>query len=172
MIIMGIDNGVHGAIAWAEIDAVTHYRQGNFVADMPTETIIKNKKECLTYNVQRVADSIRAINPDMVYIENAQAMPLQGVVSMFSTGLGFGIVRGIVSALQIPHKIVSVREWQNFFGLFGAGKNTKRFAYNKARIYFPKVELSTKRGRIFDGRCDALLIMRYAIHELGLEEKK
>ena len=47
-----------------------------------------------------------------VYIERAQAMPKQGVTSMFNYGKGFGLWLGLLIGIGIPYTLVSPRRWK------------------------------------------------------------
>ncbi len=46
------------------------------------------------------------------YIERAQAMPKQGVTSMFNYGKGFGLWLGLLIGIGLPYTLVSPRRWK------------------------------------------------------------
>jgi hypothetical protein len=52
-----------------------------------------------------------------VVIEEAQAMPGQGVRSMFTCGLGLGVWLGVLAALGCPYTRVRPQIWKRAFGL-------------------------------------------------------
>ena len=60
---------------------------------------------------------------DVVYIEDVHAMPKQGVVSMFTFGRNYGLLRGILQCLRVPMVEVSPAKWIRTLGLTGKGKN-------------------------------------------------
>lgn len=65
----------------------------------------------------------------------------------------------MLSHLQIPFEFITPRRWQAaIFDLAKKLENTKKQSYDMASRLFPGQELKTKRGKILDGRCDALLI--------------
>jgi crossover junction endodeoxyribonuclease RuvC len=101
----------------------------------------------------------------VVTLEQAQAMPGQGVSSTFSTGRGFGIREGVLGALDVPYRTVRPSVWVKkvLAGLPGEGKERSiRFALRM----FPGCELMPKGGRKpRDGRADALCLAYYGVKE-------
>jgi crossover junction endodeoxyribonuclease RuvC len=97
-----------------------------------------------------------------VVIEQVHAMPGQGVTSMFSMGEGYGLWKGIVSACGLAWGTVTPQAWKKVV-LAGYGNKDKGAAVQVASRLFPSVasQLKTERGRILDGRADALCIAEY-----------
>ena len=91
MIIIGIDPGVSGAISVLKNKKVIE------VYEMPT--MIDGKKNKRQINGSQVTNIIEeAINDDkevVVVVEHVNAMPGQGVTSMFNFGQSFGVIKGI-----------------------------------------------------------------------------
>jgi hypothetical protein len=156
MISIGIDPGLSGAVAVIHNNEIDLY-------DTPTITLPKGKGKKREFDEKEMANIIRPyICMDIniiVILEKAQAMKGQGVTSMFSTGLGYGIWRGILGTLQAPYRIVHPKTWQKAMG-FVVG-NPKQQSYHIASKLFPTAELRTKRGKILDGRCDAILMAEF-----------
>lgn len=99
----------------------------------------------------------------VVAIEEQRAMHRQGVTSTFSTGRGYGLIEGVVSALELPYVIVRPTDWQKtmFRGLpKGQGK---AMSSKIAQQLFPKetFKKSQKCTNIHDGLTDAALIAEY-----------
>ena len=98
MMIFGIDPGVSGAISVLENKKVIE------VYEMPT--MIDGKKNKKQVNGSQVANIIKErLNDDneiIVVVEHVNAMPGQGVTSMFNFGQSFGVIKGICSALSLP----------------------------------------------------------------------
>jgi hypothetical protein len=90
-----------------------------------------------------------------VCIEEAQAMPGQGVRSMFTTGLGFGLWLGILAALQIPYTRVRPSDWKKALGLLGKDKEASRL---RAQQLFPGADVRLKQHY---GRAETLLLAQY-----------
>lgn len=158
MIYIGIDNGLKGCVCIMDSD-VKFY-------DMPVLEVSINKKNRHVYNLicikyifrhieQRIHEGAHAV------IEAVRALPKQSSQSGLSIGYGHGILIGMLVAYGIPYEIVQVRTWQKEFNIYGKGKETKNKAYQVASQMYPELELTTPRGRIIDGRCDALLMAEY-----------
>jgi len=111
MIIFGIDPGVSGAISVLENKKIIE------VFDMPT--MIDGKKNKRQVNGSQVTNIIKEkLNNDkeiVVVVEHVNAMPGQGVTSMFNFGQSFGVIKGICSALSLPIYFVRPTKWKKYF---------------------------------------------------------
>ena len=98
MIIIGIDPGITGAISILENKKVIEVYE--------TPTMIDGKKNKRQVNGAQITNIIKEIisnNKEVVVaVEHVNAMPGQGVTSMFNFGQSFGVIKGICSALSIP----------------------------------------------------------------------
>ena len=98
MKIIGIDPGLSGAIAILENNKVLR------IFDMPVMSEEKKNKRqinsALLVNILK--DNISNNEEISVVIEQVNAMPGQGVTSMFNFGQTFGAIKGICAALQLP----------------------------------------------------------------------
>ena len=98
MIIIGIDPGISGAISVIENKKILE------VYDTPT--MIDGKKNKRQINRAQVTNIIKErLNTDkevVVVVEHVNAMPGQGVTSMFNFGQSFGVIKGICAALNFP----------------------------------------------------------------------
>jgi len=179
MRVAGIDCGKEGAISIIDSD---EKKEVFFLCDAPIikldngkTKIIKladgktkgGKKKIKTmYDIPLMNDLLSKYGIEYIFIENAQAMPGQGVSSMFSIGKGFGIWLGLIVGRGIPYETVSPRTWQKAFNI--KGDSSKEQAYNTCLRLFQNLStrLITIRGRIIDGRADATLIAEYGVREL------
>ena len=100
---MGIDVGLNGAIALIEAGKLLE------VHDMPTVTLERNNKTKRMVNAQALCAVIRGAKADAAYLERLNAMPGQGVTSMFSMGQSLGVVLGILAAFEIPTTTIPPR---------------------------------------------------------------
>lgn len=156
--ILGIDPGLSGAVALLQ--------DGEYKAlhDMPLVVDSAGKK---TPNARCVACWMRDFKPDLVVIEEVNAMPSapgkdgqrrkMGAQSMFNFGRGFGLVEAAVLIQKIKIEYVRPAAWKRRCGLLNAAKDTHR---ELAIELFPSAacELRLKKHH---GRADALLIARY-----------
>ena len=99
--LLGIDPGLDGGLAWIA--------DGQLVGCevMPTINAAKGRD----YDLPQLIDVIRTAWPQHAVLERSQAMPGQGVTSMFSIGKGYGLLLGILSTFQIPFEVVSAQAW-------------------------------------------------------------
>jgi len=94
---------------------------------------------------------------DLCILEKAQAMPKQGVTSMFSIGKGYGIWLGLLTSLEVPFIEVHPRVWTRKL-LVGAGGEGKDRNYNVARRLFPEWHPQFKYEKEYG---DSLLLAEY-----------
>lgn len=101
----------------------------------------------------------------MVFLESVGARPGQGVTSMFSFGLGFGVIRGVLAGLGFPYELVRPQEWQREM-LTGQPKGSE---YATASRLWPNTSwTATPRcSRPHSGLVDAALIAEYGRRRLG-----
>ena len=147
MITIGIDPGLAGAIGVLN--------DGCFVSvyDMP----VMHKGEGVVKNQVDPAGLARILKPYgnvKVALEVVNAMPQQGVSSVFSLGDSFGCVRGVAAALGLPVTFAHPRTWKKFYGLTA----DKEVARAKAINMFPRAELGLKK---YSDRAESLLISYY-----------
>ena len=145
MTIAGIDPGKNGAIAFYE-DFMVEWRP------MP----ISGKE----IDVSALARMIEVHHPDVAFVEKVHAMPGNGAVSMFSFGKGYGILLGVLGALNIRTELVTPQAWKKLV-LAGSAKD-KDAAISYCRRAFPDVSLIAPRCRTpHDGAADAICISEF-----------
>lgn len=100
-------------------------------------------------------------------IEKAQPMPKQGVSSVFSYGMNYGIIIGMLIALEIPYIEVRPATWKKKILEGVADKTDKKSSIEAALRLFPGVNLyPTERSKIpSDGIAEAILIAEYGRRE-------
>ena len=153
MIIIGIDPGITGAISILENKKVIEVYE--------TPTMIDGKKNKRQVNGAQITNIIKEIisnNKEVVVaVEHVNAMPGQGVTSMFNFGQSFGLIKGICSAMQLPIHFVRPAKWKKYFNLI---KTTKDASRSRAIEVFPKVSDKLKRKKD-SNKADAILIASY-----------
>jgi hypothetical protein len=145
MIIIGIDPGQKGAICILMGEMVL----GFVSADVDgLETALAGESR----------DNIH------VFIEAAQAMPGQGVSSMFRYGQGYGELIGALKAFKVPYTCVHPRVWtkEMLQGVPLRFEGKQRAAFRAAQL-FPSVDLKNgpRSKKPHEGVVDALLIAEY-----------
>ncbi len=153
MKVLGIDPGLSGAIAILEDNKVIS------LFDMPVMSEGKKNKRQL--NSAQLVNIIKqnTSNDDeiAVVVEQVNAMPGQGVTSMFNFGQTFGAIKGVCAALELPIFFVRPSKWKKHFELINSSKDASR---TKVIEMYPSLsnQLSKKKDV---NKSDAVLIARF-----------
>jgi len=142
--IIGIDCGYRtGGVAlvgddWAEVHDLPTYDEGGV-------------------DVVALMDIITSVeNVNHIYIEKQQAMPKQGVVSMFKLGYAFGQIVTTAALSKTPYTLVTPAVWKRALNL----PKDKDSARRMAQQWFPDLASDLKRKKD-EHRAEALLIALY-----------
>jgi hypothetical protein len=139
--ILGVDPGITGGIAFL-------YPSGEIAADdIPTVDG--------SVDVDALVRCVRQHHPRVAVIEKAQAMPKQGVVSVFKYGTAFGALCAVTALCEIPTHLVSPRKWKTYFGLDADKEKSRALAI---RLWPGSGLFERKKDH---GRSEAALIARY-----------
>jgi len=159
MIIFGVDPGVSGAVS------ILRNKEVLDVFEMPTMIDgKKNKKQVNGSELTNIiANTLDLKNTEfkkdevVVVVEHVNAMPGQGVTSMFNFGQSFGVIKGICAALRLPIYFIRPTKWKKHFNLINTNKDASR---TKVIEVYPKIsgKLSRKKD---SNKADAILIARY-----------
>ena len=153
MKVIGIDTGLSGAIAIIENKRVLG------IFDMPV--MAEGKKNKRQLNSAQLVNIIRENTNNneeiTVVVEQVNAMPGQGVTSMFNFGQTFGAIKGVCAALELPIYFVRPTKWKKHFELINSSKDSSR---TKVIEMYPSLssQLSKKKDV---NKSDAILIARY-----------
>lgn len=109
--IVGIDPGISGALAWVSDEGGHLIR----VADMPT-ILVNGKKKVSPQQLVAVLEEHDDLIK-MVAIEEVGAMPGQGVTSMFGFGYSAGILAGVCAGLKLPVSLYRPALWKRAAGV-------------------------------------------------------
>jgi|TARA_B100001057_G_scaffold481682_1_gene555991 crossover junction endodeoxyribonuclease RuvC len=153
MKIIGIDPGLSGAIA------VMHDKKVINMFDMPIMAEGKKNKRQLNSSqlVNIIKENINEDEETVVVVEQVNAMPGQGVTSMFNFGQTFGAIKGVCAALKLPIFFVRPSKWKKHFELINSSKDASR---TKVIEMYPTLsgQLSKKRDV---NKSDAVLIAKF-----------
>ncbi len=153
MKVVGIDPGLSGAIAIVEDKKVLN------IFDMPVMAEGKKNKRQLNSAqlVSLIKNNIKKEEEVVVVVEQVNAMPGQGVTSMFNFGQSFGAIKGICAALDLPIFFVRPSKWKKYFELINSSKDSSR---TKVIEMYPSLsDQLTKKKDV--NKSDAILIARY-----------
>tara|TARA_B100001778_G_C18555405_1_gene615103 strand:+ start:497 stop:988 length:492 start_codon:yes stop_codon:yes gene_type:complete len=163
MKVVGIDPGLNGAIAILQDKKVLS------IIDMPVMADGKKNKRQL--NNAQLAEILRKNTSDddeiSVVVEQVNAMPGQGVTSMFNFGQTFGAIKGVCAALQLPIFFVRPSKWKKYFELINSSKDSSR---TKAIEMYPYLsdQLAKKKDV---NKSDAILIARFFVETRLIDSK-
>ena len=154
---IGIDPGISGALALLTDDLKLLE-----VIDMPAMAQGKHQQVNAAELGKIIERWRRKYEGNLTaYLEHVSAMPGQGVSSMFGFGVSYGIVQGVLGALQIPVIMVTPGVWKRRAGLIGKEKDMAR---TLAQRMYPAANLARKKDI---GRADAILIAHFGTENKG-----
>ena len=154
MKIIGIDPGLSGAIA------VLHNKKVINIYDMPVMAEGKKNKRQLNSSqlVNILTDNINNGEEEaIVVVEQVNAMPGQGVTSMFNFGQTFGAIKGVCAALKLPIFFVRPSKWKKHFELLNSSKDASR---TKVIEMYPTLSSQLAKKRDVN-KSDAILIAKF-----------
>ena len=153
MKIIGIDPGLTGAIAILKNKKVLGLFEMPIMAEGK-----KNKRQLNSAQLVNILKENTVHDEDIaVVVEQVNAMPGQGVTSMFNFGQTFGAIKGVCAALELPIFFVRPSKWKKHFELINSSKDASR---TKAIEMYPNLssQLSKKKDV---NKSDAILIARF-----------
>jgi len=145
VIFCGVDPGKKGSVSF--IDG-----RGKFISVTPTPMTEDDYDEVAMFELLQSHPDVA-----LVVLERSQAFPGQGVVSMFSFGVGYGLWKMAIKVSKIPFQIVHPRVWTRAL-LLGASGEGKDRNYSVARQLFPDWQPKLKKEHEY---CDSLLLAEY-----------
>jgi len=166
-LIVGIDPGLSGAVAVVWNDDGTLQS----VTDIPTmgthkkrmvdgialsillESLVLPKAASMA---ERISTSPLGSFIGEVVLEQAQAMPRQGVSSTFRFGMAYGQIIGVLHSLRLPVTYVTSAKWKRSAGLDADKENSRR----KAIETFPAMAGHFSRKKDHN-RAEAALLARW-----------
>lgn len=167
---LGIDPGFNGAFA-----IIDPGRRRIYGTPMPTFwRVLKSGKRRKQYDYIAIKKILEARIKAAVTIEEQFPLPLvfkkqggkeqkQGVISVFSTGYGFGVLMGMLASLDMKTRLVHPKTWQAAFFKRDPEKTTKEQALEAVRRIYPNVDLfASERSTVpHTGIVDALLLAEW-----------
>jgi crossover junction endodeoxyribonuclease RuvC len=183
MVVIGIDPGLSGAIAFIE------RRPGGEiwleVFDVPVHQIKRGKSAKKELDIQALSNFFdpqikvvpfipgnhlhfekRTWPPTHAFIEQVGAMPGQGVSSMFAFGKVYGAIIACVACHCIPHTLVTPVKWKKAVGVPVGGGASKDGSRARASQLMPQHASLWARAKD-DGRAEAALIAYYGLQDLS-----
>lgn len=120
-LVVGVDPGLSGALFFLDLDRRPAY---GTAIDIPVHLLTRGGKTKREIDVAGLA--LLLSRPLLhAFVETVNAMPGQGVTSMFAFGRALGTVLGVLGALEIPTTMVSPAQWKRSLAL-SKGKGAAR----------------------------------------------
>jgi len=145
---IGIDPGKTGGVA-----IITE--EGKIIINI--EMPVTSTKEINSAYLYTLFTSLKG--DSFCVVEKSQSMPKQGVKSTFNYGVSYGEVKAVLKSSLTPFQEVTPMAWKKEFNLV---KKDKMDSCDTAQKLFPSEGFLTERGRVMDGKAEALLIAEYA----------
>ena len=157
MFYLGIDPGIHGALAVLDKDADIVD-----IFDMPTLEFVSGKSKKQRVNPQGIVSEMALFKDRDIQgiIEQVNAMPGQGVTSMFSFGRSLGVLEGALAGLYIPYVHVTPTVWKKKMQVNSSKDGARELAM---RTWPHKADLFKRKKD--DGRAEAALLALYLYRE-------
>ena len=149
--ILGIDPGISGAVAF--------YYPLTDIIDAQDVPLISRLKAKASQEIDAVTltKMIRSLMPiTAAFVESVHSMPKQGVASSFVFGESFGVIKGVLAALEIPVYFVSPQRWKKFYGISADKEAARALAI---RLWPQHSEMFKLKKH--HGRAEAALIAYY-----------
>lgn len=146
---IGIDPGKKGAVC-----LYTH--NGLMFFDWPKDdNIISIWKSAFLGAYDSSKEEIKV----EIILEKVNAMPKQGVTSMFNFGRNFGQWIAMLQILQLPYHLLPPQQWRKGI-VYPSDGNPKEAAFKAFQRLFPECidQVKGAKGAIKDGRVDAALM--------------
>ncbi len=152
MIILGVDPGLSGALAW--IDQVGTLLR---VEDMPVFEVMRGGKAKREVNVTGLAMLLSDFAPDICFFEQTGGMEGDSPMSAYNFGRAAGAAEAAAKTAGARFEFVAPHVWKKAMGLIGTAKDQSRA---KATNRWPAFAKSFSR-KLDDGRAEAALLAEY-----------
>jgi hypothetical protein len=152
---IGIDPGLHGALAWMDGE-----RKQVEVRDCP---LIAGEYDF--YGMWSLFEEATTCGVEsIVVMEKVHSMPSDGKCSAFSFGVGYGAWLAICGMFRVPPNLVAPQTWkrQMLAGIANDKQAEARALKQRFQGHPICAQLHGPRGGLRDGRVDALLLAEYA----------
>ena len=167
MIIIGIDQGLSGAVAVVSDNSRMIY---------PTPIVAGKRKAYDENGMLRMLDNIlreyglhRSDSGIHAFIEAVQPMRDKPVMAAMSQGYGDGLWSMALTSTRIPRTHVNARKWQNVMFAGTPGTDTKQRSIQAAKRLCPGLSLRHSERCTVDNHnwSDALLIALFGLRQMG-----
>lgn len=146
--ILGIDPGLHGALAWVATDGA--------VLDLADLPLLDEGPRRKSIDAVRLAALIRRHEVAHAVIENVHARPTDSKVGAFTFGRNLGALEAVILAAGLPLSRVPPITWRRWAGLSAGASKDASIAAALRLMPSSRRWLEGKQAR--HDRADAVLI--------------
>jgi crossover junction endodeoxyribonuclease RuvC len=158
MMILGVDPGLGGALAFLDPDRPDIVE----TVDIPVHMLVRGAKKKRELDIAGLIGILATRSIAHAFVEQVSSMPGQGVSGVFAFGKCYGAVLGVIAARSIPVSLVAPVKWKKAMGV-GKSKDGCRA---RASQLLPRCADQWKLRRD-DGRSEAALLAVYGARELS-----
>ncbi len=160
MLILGVDPGLQGALAW--IDGVGALLR---VEDMPVFEVMRNGKPRKELDVLGLDRLLSDLTPDVCFLEQVNGMEGDSPSSAFTFGRATGAAEAVLKVSGARFETVAPATWKKAMGLIGTAKDQSRA---KATARWPAFATTFALKRA-DGRAESALLAEFGRQRLVKE---
>ena len=152
---IAIDNGINGGLVVLD-------SQQNIVEKIIMPVLGGTKKE---YDIQIIYQFLMKYQDAFAVLEKAQPQFRDGKKQAFKTGYGYGVLQGLLTALNIPFQIVAPKIWQKkvFAGLECDDTKSASILFCKRKWPHEDWTKSERSKKAHDGMTDAACMALYGV---------
>lgn len=152
--VLGIDPGLKGGLVFMNENGIISSHKMPVVKDGGKSCI-----DCEELAFLIDSKMVRSDYQSRIVIEKVHAMPKQGVTSVFTFGEGFGVLKGMAAAFDIPLLLVRPQEWQKAI----LGGIDKSLGKARSTVYCKQLYPDLKDLHKHDGLADAACIAEWGM---------
>jgi hypothetical protein len=156
MMIAGIDPGLKGSVCFLSTDGTL------VVHDMPVLRLLRGGKKRGEVDPHALAGLFWKEHAGHAFVEQGWSRPHDSGPGGFAAGKSYGVVIGVLAAVDIPYTIISPQKWKRALGVPAAKDGARARASELLPAYADQWRLVKQ-----DGRAEASLIALFGIQSLN-----
>lgn len=161
--VIGIDPGLKGGIAFLSWEELIVHPTPVYAINFVKNGKKKTRNEMDLDKVRELMALFDGVSYQIeyAYLEHVNAMPGQGVTSMFRFGQNLGQWQGLLAGFGIRTELVRPQTWKASLGL----TRSKTTSLEMARELWPENAEESFRLKKHDGMAEAALIAKYGFDQ-------
>jgi crossover junction endodeoxyribonuclease RuvC len=157
-LVAGIDPGLAGALFFLN----PHSPTTGEAVDMPVHLLVRGGRKKYELDIAALVAIFSAHRIEHAFLEAVNAMPGQGVSSVFAFGKTYGVILGVLTSRAVPMTLVSPVVWKRALQV----PKAKDGARARASQLLPEAASQWALAKQH-GRAEAALLALYGARKLG-----